>query len=252
MKNSFFPFGIPLWRPTKADLCAVVRSLPKRDSCLKIFTPNSQILWQAHQDPQDADLLRQADLLLPDGFGVFLASRLCGAPLPCRTNGIDFAEQLLQYGNAHRMRVYFLGGKSGVAERAAARMNQKFPNLCVAGTHHGYFPKIGTDAERVLRQIQAARPELLLVALGFPEQEAWIAEHADSVQGLKAAIGVGGSFDVWSGRILRAPKAVQALGLEWLWRSLREPKRIRNWSCFPKFLYAARQSTRPEKRQRQS
>ena len=120
-----------------------------------------------------------------------------------------------------------LGGQKGRSRRAARILNAKYPRLKIAGCHNGYFNKQGSDNERVLRIINSTRPDILFVCLGFPLQERWILDNFSKIPSLKLAMGLGGSIDVWSGDVERAPEFYRNMGLEWLWRAIREPRRFR-------------------------
>ena len=207
----------------------------------RIFTPNPEMLCRVNREKDLRALLLCADLLLPDGVGVALAARLKGTPIAERITGIDTGEWLLRYAAEHSLSVFLLGGKEGVSEMAKKMLCQKLPSLNVCGTHHGYFDKRkdGQENQAVLQMIQKVKPDLLFVCFGFPAQERWIVENAPSLPSLRLAIGLGGSLDVWSGKLKRAPKAVQKCGAEWLWRAIKEPKRFRRLTCLPRFLWVA-------------
>ena len=170
----------------------------------KIFTPNPQIILKAVKDKKTLNLLKLSDINLSDGIGIALASSLLGKKLPERISGIDFAQELLFLAAKHKYSVFLLGGKSGRAHKARRALCQRIPNLNVCGCHNGYFNKVGTDNERIKKIIQSSRPDFLFVCLGSPCQEKWIAENISSFPSVKLAIGLGGSIDVWSGKIKRA------------------------------------------------
>ena len=202
------------------------------------------MIWNAYQDPSFSHILKEAELLLPDGVGILLAARLTGKRLPQRITGIDTGEWLLQYAAAHRLSVFLLGGKKGVAERAKQSLIQKIPTLNVCGVHHGYFDKdhCSQENQAVIQLIQDASPDLLFVCFGSPSQEKWIHENTHLLPSLRLAIGLGGALDVWSGDLHRAPKLIQICGLEWLWRVWKEPKRIRRLRYAPSFFKAVLRS----------
>lgn len=190
---------------------------------LTVFTPNAEILTKALHDKAAFQLLRRADLLLPDGIGVLLLSRRQRTPIQERIPGIELGEWLLSYAAEHRLPVYLLGGAEGVAKRAAEKLQRRFPALVITGTHHGYpSPE---EEEALLRSLEKAAPRILLVCMGFPKQERWILAHRDRIPSA-VALGLGGALDVWSGDFRRAPKTVQRLGAEWLWRILQSPRRL--------------------------
>ena len=126
------------------------------------------------------------------------------------------------------MKVFLLGGKEGVARRAAKKLSLKYSGLRICGTHSGYFQKYGEENAAVLRRINEANADILFVCFGFPMQERWIDENLPALPHLRLAAGLGGSLDIWSGNTKRAPKMLQTRGLEWAWRMMREPKRLKN------------------------
>ena len=227
-----------------------VCALPKKDMKRKIehrllsgrrtaiFTPNVEMLSGASHAPSLQSLLNSSDINIPDGIGIYLASRLCGSPLPERSTGIDTAEQILKIAEKHSLRVFLLGGKEGVAHKAALSLKKRYPKLIICGTHHGYFDKHNACKENssVIRSINTAKADILFVCFGFPLQESWIAENLPSLPSLRLAMGLGGSLDVWSGNIRRAPSWMRSCGLEWLWRAFREPKRAKRLLSLPKGL----------------
>jgi N-acetylglucosaminyldiphosphoundecaprenol N-acetyl-beta-D-mannosaminyltransferase len=206
-----------------------------------IFTPNAEMLASAAKDSSICSLLNSSDINIPDGIGIYLASRLCFARLPERSTGIGTAEQILKIAEKHSLRVFLLGGKESVAHKAALSLKKRYPRLIICGTHHGYFDKHNACKENssVIRSINTAKADILFVCFGFPLQESWIAENLPSLPSLRLAMGLGGSLDVWSGNIRRAPSWVQSIGLEWLWRAFREPKRAKRLLSLPKGLVSA-------------
>ncbi len=195
-----------------------------------VFTPNSDIIERCRRDKSGSllALYNSASLSVPDGIGVVKASRLLKTPLTERVAGIELAERLLQSAAEAQISVYFLGGADGIAEKAAKEMQRRTGKLQIVGTHGGYFEKCGDANDCVIADIAKSGAKLLFVCLGAPEQEKWISENAVLLAeaGVLCAVGLGGSFDVWSGKVKRAPRIVRSLGLEWLFRSLSSPKRI--------------------------
>ncbi len=192
----------------------------------RVFTPNAEILYRADKDDGLRELLNSADLCLPDGAGVVIASRFSPEPLPERICGIDTAEHILGYAATHGLSVFLLGGRQGVAEAAEAALKKRLPTLRICGTHHGYFDPDGQQNDALLQMIRQARPDILFVCLGFPAQERWIAKSTPSLPFLRLSMGLGGSLDIWSGRLRRSPAVFRRLGLEWLWRIICEPRRL--------------------------
>lgn len=196
-------------------------------------TANTEMVMTARRAGDLAQLLARAALVVADGVGVVWASRYLRRPLPARVPGIELAERLLAEAARRRWRVYLLGGSPGTAEQAAARLHVAYPGLQVAGWAHGYFPP--GDEPGVVDAIRAASPALLLAGLGTPRQELWLARHLAAL-GVPVVMGIGGSLDIWAGRARRAPRPMQSLGLEWLYRLAREPRRLRRQLTIPHFM----------------
>lgn len=230
--------GIPFSKRDRLGAYTYISNALSEGRSIKIFTPNAEILYKTARSPRLAALLKKADLLLPDGSGVVAASRLLGDPLPCRITGIDTAEYILSVAEKQGLSVYLLGGKEGIAARAAASLTERFPRLQICGHHHGYF----TYEEELVEKISAARPHILFVCMGFPAQEKFIVENAHKIPTLHLSMGLGGSLDVWSGDVRRAPKIVQKAGAEWLYRVIIEPRRIRRLPYLGAFAIAVLKS----------
>ena len=189
----------------------------------RVYYANAHTMVTAAQNPVLAKALDQSDLLLADGSGVRWGSALLGTPLVHNLNGTDLVPALCKDGAAKNLSVYLLGAKPGVAEEAAANLKKAYPGLVIAGSQHGYFSEAETP--QVLEAIRAARPHLLLVAMGVPLQEIWINQYASLLPGI-TCMGVGALFDFVAERVSRAPYAIRAVGMEWLWRLAMEPGRL--------------------------
>jgi N-acetylglucosaminyldiphosphoundecaprenol N-acetyl-beta-D-mannosaminyltransferase len=201
------------------------------DRAFRIFTPNPEILLRARSDPAYADVLRSADLALPDGTGVTLVQTLRDGRSVRRWPGVEIAAFLVRLAAERGETVAFVGGAPDVAERAAARW-RTLPGskVVVAGAgvevdEDGSARPAERDDEMV-DAIRSAAPAIVLVGLGAPKQERWIARHADAFPSVRIMIGVGGAFDMWAGSKRRAPRAFRTLGLEWLWRLALDPRRL--------------------------
>ena len=194
-------------------------------------TPNPEFLLAARHDEPFRQALLGADLVLADGVGVTYAAKILGRPLKGRVPGIEFAQRLLAWMAAHGKRLFLLGAKPGVAELAAANPKAAYPGLIVCGTHDGYFQEDGPVAEAV----RAARADVCFVCLGAPKQELWMAKNGEAT-GAHLLIGLGGCLDVFSGNVQRAPEVYQKLGLEWLYRLMKDPKRIGRMMKLPLFM----------------
>lgn len=199
-----------------------------------VVTPNPELVDRARREESFRQALNGADLVLPDGIGVVYAAKLLSRPLKGRCPGIDFAGKLMEHMAKTGLRLYLLGAKPGVAEAATARLEARYPGLTICGTHDGYFKEDGP----VVEAIRAAEADVVFVCLGAPKQEYWMVKNGPAT-GAKLMAGLGGSLDVFAGVVERAPEAWQKLGLEWLYRLTKEPKRIGRMARLPLFLVAA-------------
>ncbi len=235
--------GIRFENVGKTDAQARIKALlNKRGAC--VFTPNAIILHKTSKSKKLKELLSSADLLLPDGIGVSLACRIRGLPRQVRITGIDTAHWLMRYASRNELSVYLLGGAHGIAKQAARRLRRDIPTLKICGAHHGYFNKRADSEENrsVIDHINRAAPDILFVCMGFPIQEAWIKANISKLPSVRVAMGLGGSLDVWSGKISRAPLIFQRMGLEWLWRSIISPKRFFELASLPTFFLELKMS----------
>ena len=204
--------------------------------CAYAVTPNPEIVLECRKNRKLAAAVRAADMVLPDGVGVIYASRILGTPIKNRLPGIDFASALMARMSECGKKVFLLGAKSGVAELAAERLTERYPGLEICGVNDGYFAQ--EDNELVLEKINALSPDLILVCLGAPRQEIWMKNNAELLNaGLM--IGLGGAMDVYAGVVERAPRKWRKLGLEWLYRLIKEPRRIKRMIKLPGILFAA-------------
>ena len=209
-----------------------------------IVTPNSEIVYDAQSNDTLREILNRADIVLPDGIGVVKASRVLDTPLKEKVAGVEVAENLLPVFAKKGASLYLLGAKPGVAERAAEKMKTIAPGLKIAGLHDGYFKD---DAE-VVDAVKASGADAIYVCLGAPKQELFIAAHLEEM-GCKLAIGLGGSLDVFAGEAKRAPKIFINLGLEWLWRLIKQPSRLGRMMRLPKFLRLAKKEAKRRKKE---
>ena len=199
-----------------------------------VVPPNPEFVLAAEKDEAFRSVLNGADLVIPDGIGVIYSAKLLGTPLKGRVPGIDFSAGMLAHMDKVGGRVFLLGAKPGIAEEAGRRMAQQFPGLVICGTHDGYFK----EDEPVVAQIRQSQADLLFVCLGAPRQEKFMARWGKEL-GVKLAMGLGGSLDVYAGAVERAPESWQKLNMEWAYRLVKEPKRIGRMAKLPLVLVKA-------------
>ena len=199
-----------------------------------VVTADSSGVVLAQRDEELRTIINSADLVTPDSVGILWAARRFGAPLPERVSGVDIVELLCRRAAEAGYRAFLLGAAPGVAEEAAYTLQERYPGLAIAGTHHGFFKPEESDA--VARKIRESKPDILFVAMGQPLQEKWIARYMKELK-VPVSMGVGGTFDVLSGRVKRAPKWMRRCGLEWVHRLVRNPRKIRKCSTLPVFVF---------------
>ena len=197
-----------------------------------VVTPNPEIVMLCRENPAAAEAVAAADLTIPDGIGVIYGARILKTPLKEKVPGCDFTLKLLDRMQPEGRSVFLFGSKPGIAEQAEENLKQQFPGVKFVGTNDGYF----SDDAPIIEKINAAAPDLLLVCLGAPKQEIWMHENSKKLN-VGLMIGAGGSLDVFAGVAERAPEGWQKAGLEWLYRLLREPKRIGRMMSIPKFMF---------------
>ncbi|MCX5749300.1 MAG: polysaccharide pyruvyl transferase CsaB [Candidatus Saganbacteria bacterium] len=194
-----------------------------------VLSTNPEIIMAAQKDTELREIINSADIGIPDGIGVVGAAKLLNMPLIERVAGIDLMIRLLELSKEKGYKVFLLGSAPGVAEKAV----KKLQGVNVVGTLHGYFRD--NEEKDVIRGIKALRPDILFVGLGAPRQEKWLAKHYKEL-GIPVSMVIGGSLDVISGRAKRAPEIVRKIGLEWLYRLTKEPKRIKRQANLVKFI----------------
>lgn len=199
----------------------------------KVYTANPEFVMLADKNKNFKDVLNQGELVVPDGIGVVIASKLLKTPLKERVAGYDLVLQVFEKMQDQGLRVYFLGSSPGVAALAAKKIKSKYKGLRIVGTRNGYFMK--EEEKTIVEEINQREPDILLVGLGAPKQERFIHQYQEVLKA-KVCIGVGGALDGFSGRIKRAPKWMIRLNLEWLYRLLKQPKRFVRYLQLPLFL----------------
>ncbi len=202
-----------------------------KDTMTSVYTPNSEIILHAYKNPDYCQVLNRGGLITPDGIGVVYASRILGHSLPERVSGFDLANSLLAQAAPMGKTLYLFGGKPGIAQAAAKKIEELYHGIKIVGVSDGYFDE--EKEKEIIADIKEKSPDILFVCLGFPKQENWIDAHSDI--NAKVVMGIGGSLDVFAGEVKRAPEIYQKLGLEWFYRLIKQPSRFVRMLALPKF-----------------
>ncbi|HIQ11275.1 MAG TPA: glycosyltransferase [Caldilineales bacterium] len=226
--------GVPVHPVTFEGFLDVVAAFIAAGAPRQICTANPEFVMTAQRQPEFMRVLQEADLVLPDGVGLLWAARRQGVELPERVTGSDGIDLLAERAAREGWRMFLLGAMPGVAEKTAAILRARYPGLNVAGTYPG-SPRDG-DYPEIARRIKAARPDILLVAYGAPQQDVWIARHKEDLA-VPVSMGVGGAFDFVAGVQRRAPRLLIRMNLEWLWRLVTQPWRWRRQLDLPRFAW---------------
>ena len=203
----------------------------------QVVTANAEIIYRASKNEDMKAIINQAQMVTADGSGVVWASKQLGEPLADRVTGIDLVNSICAASAQYGWKLYILGSAPGVADTAAKNICEKYPGCNIIGTHHGYFD--AQEEQNILAELRELKPDVLFVALGAPRQEYWIAEHIKAL-GIPVGMGIGGSMDVLSGNVKRAPEWMQKMSLEWLYRFLIQPTRFKRMLALPKFMLAVK------------
>jgi N-acetylglucosaminyldiphosphoundecaprenol N-acetyl-beta-D-mannosaminyltransferase len=208
-------------------LHAEISRLIRAENLGLVFNVNAHCLNLCYEDRALRDALNGSDVVFCDGAGVMLAARVLGGRIPARITYAAWIWQLADFAASGDFSLYFLGARPGVAQETARRLRERYPGLKIVGTHHGYFDHSAssTDNEAVLEEINAAAPDILLVGLGMPLQERWLAQNRGSLDA-GVALTCGAVFDYTSERVPRGPRLLTENGFEWLARLLYEPRRL--------------------------
>lgn len=219
----------------------VFARIERKDKAL-VVAINPEKIIKAKKDPALKQLLNEAEIQIPDGIGVILASKLQKGQIRERVTGVDMMLRLCEEAAKRGKPIFLYGGKPDIANRAKAKLESLYPGINIVGTQDGYEK----DEQKVLDAINEAKPDLLFVAMGSPKQENWI--NANRAK-LHPTIyqGVGGSFDVLAGTVKRAPELFQKTGTEWLYRLMKEPSRIKRQMALPLFLLEVATQSKKEK-----
>lgn len=237
VKSSHEVLDVEIAAVTMEEAVALCASMAESGRPHFIATANAEMLMMAKRDAGLKRILRECDLVLPDGAGILWAGEQLGTPFPERVTGADLSDRLLRLAREKEWPVYFLGGTPGVAREAADRYMEKHGKFLLAGVHDGYFDE--EEEKKIIREIRDNGTRLLLVGMGVPKQENWLCRHRDEL-GPVLGMGIGGVFDIMAGRLTRAPLWMQRHRLEWAYRLFLQPSRIGRMTALPKYMLAVK------------
>lgn len=197
-----------------------------------IITANAEIAMYARENKEYLELTKKSNYIVADGIGIVKGAKLLNENIPERIPGIELMMDMLEYANLNNKKVYFYGAKPETIEKMVTILNNKYSKLNIVGYHHGYHDD---SDDKIMNEVIQLRPDYVFVAKGCPLQDEWITKVLDNVD-KGVFMGVGGSFDVISGNVKRAPELWLKLNLEWLYRLLSNPQRIGRYVSLPKFV----------------
>lgn len=232
--------GVRIDKVNMTDAVEIVDGAIQGEKPFVVVTPNSEIVVRANEDENLHKIIENADLVVPDGIGLVVASKIIGENISERVAGIDLMTNILSLSAKKGYRVFLLGSKEEIVSKAVNNIIEKYENINIVGYNNGYYRgiqsgKFGDDEEiAVIEKIKESKPDIVFVAFGSPSQEKFIDCYKEEI-GAKLYMGVGGSFDVISGIVKRAPIIWQKMGLEWLYRLIKEPWRIKRAGALPVF-----------------
>lgn len=234
--------GVPVHTVTRLEALDKIAEYIKTGKPHQVTTVNPEFVMTAQKNAEFRLALEHADLSLADGSGVMWAARYLNHYLPERIPGADLVNDIMARAEADGWRIYLIGGRAGVAEKSAARLQEKYPQLHIVGAEIGLSYRASQkklfnekEADEIVDRIRKARPDVLLVAFGAPKQDLFIFRYKKEL-GVPVMIGVGGTFDFMAGKVRRAPRWMSRLSLEWLWRLLQQPSRYsRIWTAVISF-----------------
>ncbi len=233
-RNAITLHGMRIDRVTMDGALAYIESFIASGKPHHIVTADASMVMTFREDKDFATIVGQAALITSDGAGILWACKRQGTPIPAKVSGVDLSAKLVELSGKKNWRVFFFGGAPGVAEAAAQKMRERFPEAVICGVRDGYYK--ADEENAVAEQLAATKPDIVLVAMGIPRQEKFIARQKERV-GAKVYIGVGGTLDVFSGTVKRAPVWMQKSGLEWFYRIASNPNaaRLKKLVALPRF-----------------
>lgn len=233
MRKTIDILGVPVDSITMKEAVEKMGTFVAEGGTHTVYTPNAEIMMAAQRDPELKEILVNADMLTADGAGVVLASRILNRSVPEKVSGVDLVKEVLKTYSSGGLRVFLFGATPGVAEEAGERIRTDYPGIEIVGCRNGYFTP--EEEIEIVNTINSSDVDLLLVALGAPKQEKWIARYR-KVLNAKICMGVGGTINILSGRVQLAPEFFRRNGLEWLHRLYKEPRRFIRMMDLPRFM----------------
>lgn len=235
MRNTVRILGIDIDNIDIEDAGNITKNLIENSnkSCKIVVAPNTEFIMMAQKDKEFFDILRSAELATPDSVGVMIGGKKQNKPFKQRIPGQSYFRKILEIGEKENWSFYLLGGKDDVPRLTAEHVKKDYPNINIVGYHEGFFEN--DSEEEVISEINKLQPNVLFVAMGAPLQEKWIAQHKNELK-VDIAAGQGGTFDYEAGKIKRAPKVFQTLGIEWFWRLILQPSRFFRMLALPVYL----------------
>ena len=229
--------GVEFLNADRAEVLSFIWERYERGEATAVFTPNPEIVQRAIDDPEYMAVLNSAEAVIPDGIGVVKAARILKTPLKARVPGIEVGEAVIAESASHGAKIFLLGSKPGVAEKAAAAMNERYPDARFVGVSDGYFAKTGEENDAVIAKINESGADVLFVCLGAPTQENWVAANRGALSSVRVFLALGGSLDAFSGEVARAPEFFIKHNLEWFYRLIKQPSRIGRMMSLPRFYF---------------
>lgn len=233
--------GVNIDKVTRDDTKELIKKFLENNNTNTIYTPNTEIVMESKKNKELENILNSGSLVIPDGIGLIYASKIKKKPLPERVTGYDTSLDILEIANDMRKSIFLLGGEEGVAKKAGEIILAKYPNVKIAGINNGYFKGSHTnnysenEEKRIIDKINDSGADILFIGFGAPKQEYWINKNKEYLNS-KIIIGNGGTMDVLAGKVKRAPAIFQKLGLEWFYRLISQPSRIKRQLAIPKFI----------------
>ena len=225
---------------TQSDALSRIGAMIEEQTPHYIVTANAEIAYMAYHDEKMQQAVNGADMVTADGSGILWAAKQLGDAMPERVTGIDLVYAICKESAVKGWKIYLMGSAEGVAQKAAHRLMLDYVGCNIVGTHHGFLKEKAVE-QALIEDIKAKQPDVLLVGMGAPRQEYWIIDHMEEL-GVPVSMGIGGSMDVISGELKRAPKWMQKMSLEWLYRLIKQPSRIGRMMNLPKFMLAVKRS----------